>query len=86
MRREAEIKLWRAKRAKTERVSEEMEETMKRVLARGLVLLTVSSVRGAIISADAEGYGDGISISMSFAGGALSSVGGYPSYMVFWKG
>ena len=37
-----------------------------------------SSVRAAIVSADADGFSDGTDISTAFAGITLSSVGGYP--------
>ena len=42
-----------------------------------LVFLAVSPAGATIISADADGYGDGTDISTVFAGITLSSVGGY---------
>lgn len=48
---------------------------MRNILAAALILLTSSSVRGVIISADADGYTEGTEISTAFTGLTLSSIG-----------
>jgi len=50
---------------------------MRYVCGAVVILLAVSPVFGVIVSADADGFGDGSDISAVFAGMALSSVGGY---------
>ena len=44
----------------------------------GFALLLASSAGAAIITADADGFADGLDISTAFSGMTLSSVGGYP--------
>lgn len=51
---------------------------MKVLLPTTLVLIMASSAWGVIVSADADGYINGIDISTVFDGITLSSVGGYP--------
>ncbi len=48
---------------------------MKNVLTVAMLFLMASSVKGVIISADADGYSGGANISTAFAGMTLSSVG-----------
>jgi len=48
---------------------------IKTMLVMGIVLVVTSSVRGVVISADADGYSEGTNISAAFAGMTLSSVG-----------
>ena len=48
---------------------------MNKVLLFATIFLMTSSVSATIISADADGYGEGTNISTAFAGMTLSSVG-----------
>jgi hypothetical protein len=59
-------------------LKEKVGTKMKNLIAVVLVLFAGSSAWAVMVSADADGFGDGTDISTAFAGMTLSSVGGYP--------
>ncbi|MHC4646277.1 MAG: PEP-CTERM sorting domain-containing protein [Planctomycetota bacterium] len=50
---------------------------MKSIIVAAVVLVAASPTSGVMISADADGFGDGSDISTAFSGMTLSSVGDY---------